>query len=278
MRRRWIPLAIGLLAAAVACGDDDGGAPATTTLETVPVTTFVWETAVERDGDGYVLRVEGVVGEAHALYTMQVEPLLPEGGGPDADVLAGLAGVAVNGYDDADGIETSSGPVDPEGETEVRVLGEERWYQNPWLLGEAAHAMGEASWVRVPSDEPVIADIVTAVLNERYDDSLRRLLAAVTAGEELVAPSPDEESSELDEILTPWVGLAGPAYPFGAEAVVSGDADRGEASWQHELDPARDGASGEMRGHVEWGATELARPPAPGPSIDVADLTAQFAG
>lgn len=274
MRRPILLLATVLVVVVAACGGGDD-APAPTTLATVDVTTFLWETAIDRDGDGYELTVSGAVGEEHAIYEMTVEPLVPDGGD---DVLGGLAGVAVNGFDDEDGVATSSGPVDADGATEVRVLGDERWYRNPWLLQEASFAMGDAQWVRVPSDEPVIADLVTAVLNERYDDALRRLLAAVRAGDRIEAPTAEDESSELDEILTPWVGLVGEAYPFGAEAEVSGDADRGTVTWRQVLDPARDGATGEVRGSVEWGATTLARPPAPGPSIDIDEVTAGFAG
>lgn len=268
-----------LVAPVAACGDDDGGdGAAPTSAPGAPATSFVWETALDRDGDGYVLTVSGLVGDDHAAYELQVEPLVPEGGAEGADVLGGLAGIAVNGFDDVDGLPTSSGPVDLDGRTEVRVRGEERWYRNPWLLEEAAFALGDAEWVRVPSDEPVIADVVTAVLNERYDDALRRLLDAVEAGTSVEAPTPDEEASELDEILTPWLGLVGSAYPIGAQATATGDAEQGEVTWRQVLEPERDGASGEMRGRVEWDTTTADVPSAPAVSIDVPDLTADLAG
>jgi hypothetical protein len=286
VRSWWRLVLVGAVVALVAgaCGDDDAGEagePGSGSGDGEPVTAFVWETVLDQDGYGYVLTVEGVVGDDFADYTMQVEPLVADGGDDFADYLAFVAGVAVNGYaEPGQGVATSEGEIATDSRTEVRVLGAERWYRNPWVLDEASFALGDAEWVRVPAGEAVIADLVTAVLNERYDEAVRRLLAVVAAGEPLEAPTPEEMSTELDEVLTPWIGLAGPAYPIGAPATVSGDADEGEASWRQELTYEPDGADGELRGTVRWRPTTSPRPEAPaaGDAVDVSELTAGLGG
>jgi hypothetical protein len=283
MRRWWGIVVVGLLVALAACGDDD-------TTETgdggdeagEDVVEFTWVTTLDQDGFGYVLTVDGFVGEGHAAYTMQVEPLLAEGGGDYEDYLALIAGAAVNGFaGPGEGVETEAGDdISLDGRTEVRVIGDDRWYRNPWLLQEAEFAMGDAEWVRVDRAEDVIADIVTAVLNERYDDAVRRLLDTVGSGATLEAPTPAEDSVELDEMLTPWIGLAGPAYPIGAGAETTGDTVEGEARWTQLFTYEPDGADGEMGGVVRWtrGRAQPPEAPAAGDVIDVAEVTAGLGG
>lgn len=278
MRLAKALLVVGLLAA-TACGGDDAGSdgPAAAGAEE-QATAFEWETVLDQDGYGYVLTVEGTVGEASATYTMQVEPTFGEQGGDYADVLATLAGTAVNGFaEDGAGV-GPGGEIDPDGQTRVVVLGDDRWYRSPWLLDEAVTAMGDAEWVHVPAGEPVIADAVTAVLNERYDDALRRLLASVRDGSPIEAPTPEDSGAELDEVLTPWIGLVGPAYPMGSPATVTGDAAQGEATWRDELTYDPDGADGELRGTIRWRPATAVPPTPPASSIDVAELTAGLGG
>ena len=271
----WRPLAIVLLGAVLASCGADGPPAELAEPELVEATSFRWRTEVIQDGTGYVLTVGGVVGDDHAVYAMQVEPVL----GAGDDFLASLAAVTVNGFDEEGGVVTSAGDVSLEGETEVRVLGDERWYRNPWLVDEAADAMDGAEWVRVRSDEAVIADLATAVLNERYDHALRRLLVAVDAGDPIEAPTPDEQASELDEVLTPWVGLRGPAYPVGVDAAVTGDASRGQVEWRQTLTTAEHGFDGTMAGTVEWGGpVDVVRPLEPGPAVEASELAARLEG
>lgn len=275
---------VGLLVALSACGDDD-------TTDTVgdgdgdesgeDVVEFTWVTTLDQDGFGYVLTVDGFVGDGHAAYTMQVEPLLADDPGDYEDYLALIAGAAVNGFaGPGEGVAADGGDISLDGFTEVRVVGDDRWYRNPWLLQEASFAMGEAEWVRVERADDVIVDIVTAVVNERYDDALRRLLDAVGSGTTLEAPTPAEDSVELDEMLTPWVGLAGPAYPIGADAEITGDESEGEARWTQVFTYEPDGADGEMGGQVRWTPGRAERPerPAAGDVIEVAEVTAGLGG
>jgi len=262
-----VPAVVAAVAVLLVARARDGDGPPVAS-EPVPVTSFVWTTTLDQGGVGYELTVGGAVGSSHAIYSLQVEPILGGGGAPGDDAVAALAASAVNGFAD-DGVQTSVGPVDPDGQTEVVVLGDDRWYRNPWLLDEAADPLDGASWVRVGRGDAVLADVATAVLNERYDVAVRDLLDAVAAGRPVQAPAPDERSAELDEVLTPWIGLRGPAYPVGAEASVTGDVERGRVSWQDELTVAEDGIDAVMAGTVEWGATTLARPVEPGPSVDV---------
>lgn len=296
-------LLVALLALAGACGDDDtttterrtdttATTPTTATSETVveddaedepgePVIELTWTTRLDQDGYGYVLVVEGVVGDDHAAYTMQVEPLLGTGGGDYADLLAGMAGLAVNGFaPPGEGVAITGAEIATDGRTEVRVVGDERWYRNPWLLDEAAFAMGDAEWVRVGDDEAAIADLVTAVLNERYDEALRDLLATVDRGAPVEAPPPAAGATEMDEILTPWIGLAGPEHPLGGEASVQGDAGEGNVTWTQPLTYEPDGTDGELRGEVRWSAGTAAPPTVPADDlvIDLPDLTSRLAG
>jgi hypothetical protein len=255
---------------------DDG----TDATDLEPVTDMTWTTTYDIDGFGYVLTVEGAVGEDHAAYTMQVDLLLGRDDAGMEELVPGIAGAAVNGFVPGSDADSELLGIDPEGRTEVRVVGDDRWYRNPWLLEEAGFALGDAEWVQVGRDEEVLLDIVTAVLNERYDDALRRLLDAVRSGTDLGAPTPDEASSELDELLTPWIGLVGPAYPVGGPSTVTGDAAEGEASWTQVLTYEPDGADGALRGHVRWSPGE-AVPPDPPPAGDVTtapDISARLGG
>jgi len=238
-------------------------------------TAFTWETTLDQGGMGYVLTVDGTVGDDVAAYSLQVEPLVPEDGAGSDDAIAALAGVAVNGLADDGGTATSLGPVDPDGETLVRVRGGERWYRNPWLLGELADVMGDAEWVRVPAGGAVLVDLATSVLNERYDESLRRLLDLVAQDRDVTAP--ELTGAELDETLTPWIGLAGPAYPIGAAAEVTGDAEEGEVSWRDETTGV-DGRPTTMAGTVRWAPSTAGAPEAPEPVVDVAELVAGLGG
>lgn len=255
---------------------DAGGEPS----DLEPVTELTWTTTYDVDGFGYVLTVEGTVGDDHAAYTIHVDLLLGADGADMSELIPGITGAAVNGFvPGADG-DTELLGIDPEGRTEVRVVGDERWYRSPWLLDEAGFAMGGAEWVRVGRDEEVRLDIVTAVLDERYDEALRALLDDVRSGTSLAAPTPDEQSSELDELLTPWIGLAGPAYPIGGAATVTGDADAGEASWTQVLTYEPDGADGELGGSVRWSPGEAAPPEPPHPDdiTTAPEISARFAG
>lgn len=288
MTRRWIVLAV-LAVVVASCGDDDaetaidpadpppGSATDASDLEATEVR---WTTTYDVDGFGYVLTVEGVVGDDHASYTMHVELLLADDGGDMAELVPGMAGAAVNGFVQGADADAELLGIDPDGRTEVRVVGDARWYRSPWLLVEADFAMGDAEWVRVGRDEEVLLDIVTPVLNERYDEALRALLDDVRTGTPLAAPTPAEASSELDELLTPWIGLAGPAYPIGAPATVTGDADTGEATWAQVLTSEPDGVDGELRGQVRWSPAEAGppEPPQPDDVTTASEISARFAG
>lgn len=295
VHRRWIVLAaLALVAAGCRDGSDDRSVEAvdpspeaTSTAEggdgaadLEPVTQMSWTTTYDVDGFGYLLTVEGTVGDGHAAYTMHVELLLGDDDGGMDELIPGMAGAAVNGFvAGADG-DTELLGIDADGRTEVRVVGDDRWYRSPWLLDEADHAMEGAEWVLVGRGEEVLLDIVTAVLNERYDDALRSLLDDVRSGIALAAPTPDEASSELDELLTPWVGLAGPAYPIGGAATVGGDADAGEASWTQVLTYEPDGADGELGGQVRWSTGQAAppEPPSPDDVTTAPDISARLGG
>lgn len=245
--RRWLTV-LALLAGG--CGDGSGEAPP-------EAVSFRWVTTVVQDGSGYELVVEGAVGDDHAGYELAVESTADGGiGVVAAEAVGGVAG----------------------GRTQVRVLGGFRWYRNPWLIDEAAGEMGDDEWVLVASERSVVADVATAVLNERYDQALRRLLGAVGADRPIQAPTTAEQDSELDEILTPWVGLAGPGNPLGSQATVTGDAAGGEASWRQVLTVEEDGVDGELRGHVTWETVPSDRPRAPTDVIDVDELTAVLDG
>jgi hypothetical protein len=294
-RRSTVLVALALALVAAACGEaapdrsveavdpqpgsaavDDAGA----TTEREPVTEMTWTTTYDVDGFGYVLTVEGTVGDDHAAYSMHVDLLLGSDDGGMEELLPGVAGAAVNGLAPGADADTELLGIDPEGRTEVRVVGDERWYRAPWLLAEADHAVEGAEWVRVDRDEEVLLDIVTAVLNERYDDALRRLLDDVGSGTELTAPTPDEASTELDELLTPWIGLAGPAYPIGGEATVAGDADAGEATWTQVLTYEPHGADGALSGRVRWARGEAVPPVPPDPDdvTTAAEVSARLSG
>jgi len=265
--RRWWSVLLLAVVAIAAC--DGGGGD-----EAAAATAFEWETVLDQGGDGYALTVEGVVGEGWAEYEMRVSL---DGAAVPPDGLGVLAGSTVNGY--ADGT-AGTGPagIDPEGRTEVRVVGAERWYRNPWLLDEASFALGDAEWVRIPDRGSVIVDAATAVLNERYDAALDRLLAAVAEGTPVEAPTPEESSAELDEVLTPWVGLAGAAYPMGSAATVTGDERKGEATWRDQLTADVDGVDGAQGGTVRWRPASGEAPSPPADAIDVAELTAGLGG
>jgi hypothetical protein len=278
--RRWSALAV--LALVASCGDDDAETSAVDDPGTAveAITEVTWTTTYDIDGSGYVLTVDGVVGDDAASYTMHVELLLDDDGGDMSELIPGIAGAAVNGMRPDAGADAELLGIDRKGRTEVRVAGDQRWYRSPWLLHEADFAMGDAEWVQVGQDEEVLLDIVTAVLNERYDDALRTLLDDVGTGTPLAAPTPDEASSELDELLTPWVGLTGPAYPIGAPATVTGDEGAGEATWSQVLTYEPDGADGELRGHVRWsrGTEAPLGPPEPNGVTTVAEVSARFGG
>jgi hypothetical protein len=255
----------------------DGGTEAT---DLEPVTEMVWTTTYDVDGFGYVLTVEGTVGGDHAAYTMHVDLLLGADDGGMEELIPGITGAAVNGFVPGADADAELLGIDPDGHSEVRVVGDERWYRSPWLLDQAAHAMRGAEWVLVGRDEEVLLDIVTAVLNERYDDALRALLGDVRSGAELVAPTPEEASTELDELLTPWIGLVGPTYPIGSAATVTGDADAGEASWTQVLSYEPDGADGELSARIRWspGAAAPPEPPRPDDVTTAPEITARLAG
>lgn len=279
MQRWWTTLlAIALLGVAAACGDDDASS------EDQPAggsaTAFTWETTFDQAGTGYVLTVVGAVTDDEATYDLHVDPLLPDDPAGGEDFTAYLATASVNGFaEPGDGVLTSTGEeVSLDGRTEVRVRGTERWYRSPWAAEVAGHVLGDVAWVRVPAGEPVIIDIATALFNERYDGALRRLLGAVGDGSPPEAPTPDQAGSELDEVLGPWVGLAGPAYPMGAAARVTGDATEGSAEWSDDLTAAGDGVDGRLAGRVRWQPTTADLPRVPTSAVDIADLTAEFAG
>jgi hypothetical protein len=293
--RRWSILAV-LAVVVAACGDGstdgsleaadpspqgtatvDGGTGAT---DLEPVTEMTWTTTYDVDGFGYVLTVEGTVGDGHAAYTMHVDLLLGSDDGGMDELIPGITGAAVNGFVPGADADTELLGIDPEGRTEVRVVGDGRWYRSPWLLDQAAHAMGDAEWVLVGREEEVLLDIVTAVLNERYDDALRALLGDVRSGADLAAPTPDEASTELDELLTPWIGLVGPTYPVGSAATVTGDAEAGEARWTQVLTYEPDGADGELSARIRWSPGQAAppEPPHPGDVATAPEITARLAG
>lgn len=277
MTRRWIALLLVALAVATtACGDDaSDDAPAAGSA-----TAFTWETTFDQAGTGYVLTVVGAITDDEATYDLHVEPRLPEDPAGGDDFTAYLAAASVNGFaEPGDGVRTSTGEeVSLDGRTEVRVRGTERWYRSPWAADVAGHVLGDVAWVRVPAGEPVIIDIATALFNERYDEALRRLLDAVRDGSPPEAPTPEEAGSELDEVLGPWVGLAGPAYPQGAAADITGDATEGSAEWQDDLTAADDGVDGHLAGRVRWQPTTADLPSVPASSIDIADVTAGLGG
>ncbi|HEX4903772.1 MAG TPA: hypothetical protein VFV42_13220 [Acidimicrobiales bacterium] len=280
MRRRW-PLLLVALVSLAACGDDDGETSGEGSSSGADATAFSWETSFEQAGTGYVLTVVGAISEDEATYDLHVEPILPDAAAGGDDFTAYLAAASVNGFaEPGDGVLTSTGEeVSVDGRTEVRVRGSDRWYRSPWAAEVAAHVLGEAAWVRVPAaGEPVILDIATALFNERYDDALRRLLDAVRDGSPIEAPTPEQAASELDEVLGPWVGLAGPAYPRGAEATIAGDATEGSAGWRDDLTVAEDGVEGRLEGRVEWQPTFADFPPVPTSSVDVGDVTAGLGG
>jgi hypothetical protein len=243
-----------------------------------PATEFTWTTTLDQAGYGYELTVEGIVGDGHASYSMQVEPILAGGAGGD-DVVAALAATSVNGEaPDGEGVATSLGAVSTDGSTRVAVVGADRWYLNPWLVQQADEGEAAGEWVHVRRGDAVIADIATAVLNERYDEAVRHLLDAVASGSAVEAPTPGEQSSELDETLTPWIGLVGPAFPIGAPATVEGDANAGSASWRHVSTPEVHGVDAVMAGAVRWRSTTEPRTTEPSSAVDVAEITAELGG
>lgn len=277
MLRRAGLLLMALVASA-SCGGSDTDERAVTVEKTttVPSTTadegtaFTWTTTLDLDGYGYTLVVEGAAADGHARYTMHVEPFSGQDGGDNADFNAALAGAAVNGLagdSGAMGIED----IDPDGRTEVVVIGEDRWYRLPWLIDEADFAMEGAEWVHVGDDEPFVADLASSVLMERYDDSLRLLLDAVDDGARIQAPRPDPEASELD-LVDPWLGLAGPGRSGGAPAVISGDAQEGTAEWEETLTYEPDGTDGRLGAEVRWRPGGSPRPEPPDPA-DVIEVT-----
>ncbi len=259
------------------------GDPSTSAPDlTQPATAFTWVTTVDTDGYGYVLTVEGSVVEDAAAYTMQVEPRLGTDRGEYADMLALMAGIAVNGFaapGEGDAIETDTGErISQHGHTEVRVHGDDRWYRSPWLLDEAATAMGGAEWVHLRAEDDPQIDLITYVVTERHDDALRRLLGQVSSGEPVTPPAGVPDDWEIDQLLSPWTGLIGAGDNVAVE--VSGDAERGAASWRDVLTYEPDGADGELSGRVTW-STERPEPPTEpddGSVIEASTLSAQLAG
>ena len=280
MLRRAVLLVVAL--AAGACGGSDGTDQTVVVNETTTSSTatpprpgdgdgtvFTWVTTMDLDGYGYTLTVEGDATDEHARYTMQVEPFSGQDGGDNADFNAVLAGAAVNGLVE-EGAETTLETIDPDGRTEVVVLGDDRWYRMPWLLDEADFAMQGAEWVHVGDDEPFIADLATYVLVERYDTALRAVLTAVADGARLQAPRPADDT-ELD-LVDPWLGLAGPGRNGGSPAVLTGDEGEGSAEWEETLTYEPDGADGRLGAEVTWRPGGSPRPDRPDPA-DVIEVT-----
>lgn len=298
MRRRlFLPVAVaGALLLALGCSDDDAPDDAASGAAELPTdsaggtdsdngtdtgtdagrddgfevdapsgTAFTWVTTMDVDGSGYVLTVDGDVGDDHAAYTMRVDVLL--GDGVDPSLESSTAGAAVNGV-----VEPGAplDQADPDGVTEVIVDGTDRWYRSPWLLGEASDAMDGAAWVRVvdAGEAVFVADISRRVLAERHDAALRSLLDLVDAGEQVRAPSASLDPGPdpgLDRLLSPWLGLRGPEGSDGAPAVVTGDVTEGSVSWEQTL------PNGRLAGEVTWEPAD-ATPPAPPAPDDVVDL------
>lgn len=296
MRRRSSVLlvaALALSAATLGCSDDDSGGDdettddadtaSSTTSSTTSVddqddkddkddqdgTSFTWVTTMEIDGSGYVLTVDGGITDDHATYRMQVEPT-----GNEPNLQATTAGASVNGL-------TERGApledIDVDGATEVLVAGTDRWYRSPWLRSEAAPAMDGAEWVHVTGEAMFVADISRHVLRERYDEALRMLLAMLAAGDGIQAPRAAASAStgdvDLDDLLSPWIGLVGPDAPDGAPAVFSGDQREGTASWDQTI------IGGRLAGEVTWAPAASTPPDPPDPStvIELDRLADQFA-
>jgi len=264
-------------------------APSTTTATVTgrkatpaPVVEFTWTTTFDTDGYGYVLTVEGTVGDDEAAYTMQVEPLFGTDGGDYSDLIALIAAAAVNGFAgpgeasiDAGG---SGGAIAVDGSTVVRVIGDDRWYRNPWLHDEAAFAMGDAEWVHVAGDDRPMIDVASYVVAERHDEAVRTVLAQIAAGEDIDAPAPSPGTTELDEILTPWIGLT-ESDGFGtATATVTGDDREGSLRWELLLTYEPDGSDGRIAGEVTWrpGASSPVDAPDPGLVIEATALAPQL--
>lgn len=288
-RRPFLLVAVALaLVTALGCSDADAPAddatadPDTTTTSaatetsdtTVAVeeptgTAFTWVTTMDVDGSGYVLTVDGELGDDHATYTMQVDVILADGVEPSIE--SNTAGAAVNGVIERGAPLEES---DPDGATEVVVDGTDRWYRSPWLLGEAADAMAGADWVHVVNvvvEPRFLADISRWVLTERYDEAPRMLLDLVEAGDRIQAPRADPDS-DLDRLLSPWLGLAGPDAPDGSPAIVSGDRAEGVVSWDQAL------PNGRLAGEVTWEPTDAEPPDPPDPDdvIELDQLAEQF--
>ncbi len=290
MRRRptvLLAAALALSAAALGCSDDDtidDAAPESTTTSTTTQvddqeddqdddndgTSFTWVTTMEIDGSGYVLTVDGGITDDHATYRMQVELT----GNDEPNLQATTAGASVNGL-------TERGApledIDVDGATEVLVAGTDRWYRSPWLRSEAATAMAGAEWVHVTGEAMFVADISRHVLRERYDEALRMLLAMLAAGDGIQAPRAAASAStgdvDLDDLLSPWIGLVGPDAPDGAPAVFSGDQREGTASWDQTI------SGGRLAGEVMWAPAASTPPDPPDPStvIELDRLADQFA-
>lgn len=248
-------------------GENRAGASSDSTGDAMEVVEFTWATSYVADDYGVEVEVHGVLGDGWATYTMQATPVLGADGGDYADLIPMMVGAGVNGF-----VGDPPGPgaideIDPNGETEIRVDGDTRWYRLAWLLDEAPELLGGLEWVQLDGSAPPPAiDLASYVVRERFDDALRDLRAAADEHGSVTPPVLPEED-EILEVFGPWLGAEGPIEPTGS-------ADDGAANWGVTYTYEPDGVDGFARGEVSWHTTSSRRPPVPDSSIDANELAA----
>ena len=290
--RRTVLVALAAAAAACGGGSEDASIDAvdpspevtatvdggTEAADPEPVTEMVWTTTYDVDGFGYVLTVEGTVGEDHAAYTMQVDLLLerddagmeePSPAWPEQRSTGSCR--APTPTDSCSGSTRRGAPRSVWSVTDAGTAtrGSSMTPASPWGMPSGWRSAGTRRCCSTSSPPSS-----TSATTTRCGGCSTPPGPAPTWW----PPRPTSRPASSTQPLTPWIGLAGPGYPVGGP--VTGDADAGEATWTQVLTYEPDGADGELGGLVRWSPGQAA-PPDPPQADDVTtapDISARLAG